>query len=49
VRGVDIALSDHGAGFVAVHLVLAAVSIAVSVAMRRAVRAATWSRAEVAR
>jgi hypothetical protein len=40
VRIVDIALaSGHGAGFVAVHAVLAAVSIALSVWARRAVRA----------
>jgi hypothetical protein len=47
VRGIDIAISDHGAGFVVVHLVLAAVSIALSVAVWRALPAATWSPAEV--
>lgn len=38
VRAVDIALlSDHDAGFVAVHLVLAAVSVALSVGAARSV------------
>jgi hypothetical protein len=39
VRSVGIALGDHGAGFITVHLVLAAVSIALAVL---AVREASW-------
>jgi hypothetical protein len=45
VRAVDIALGDHGAGFIAVHLVLAVVSIglaaAASVSLRRGGAAGT--------
>jgi hypothetical protein len=39
VRGLDIALGDHSAGFVAVHLVLAAVSISLAGLAALAVRA----------
>ena len=37
VRAVDIALGDHSAGFIAVHLLLAAVSGALAAAAWRAV------------
>ncbi|MEL7210548.1 MAG: hypothetical protein AAGK32_20335 [Actinomycetota bacterium] len=40
VRGAGIALGDHDAAFIAVHLVLAVISIALSAAVVRTVRAA---------
>lgn len=46
VRGIQIALADHGAGFIAVHLVLAVVSIGLSVWADRAIRSVRTPRDE---
>ncbi len=49
VRGVQIALADHGAAFVAVHTALAVASIVLAAAADRAVRRAGVAQGEGAR
>ncbi len=49
VRGLDIALGDHEAAFIAVHLVLAGVSVALAVLVWRSLSQPTWSVAEAGR